>query len=44
MMTKFDDECGCVLGYKGSGELAQVIEVYIKGMTTQHNSDTNLSP
>lgn len=39
MMMKFDDDCGCVLGYNGSDELARVIKAYINGMTTQYNSD-----
>lgn len=39
MMTEFDIDCGCVLGYKGSDGLARVIKAYVKGMTTQYNSD-----
>jgi len=43
MMMKFDDDCGCVLGYKGSDKLARVIKAYIKGMTTQYDSTPNIS-
>ena len=39
MMMEFDVDCGCVLGFQGSDGLAKVIKGYIKGMTTQYDSD-----